>query len=140
MTPDPNSLRRCEPVVAVIDLLEDLEHDLGKYIRLPLAMLPRDASNADIRVAVERALLQTRRTHTSTQSASEIWSKFQRAAGPQLRDRPGYRVLIEAIERALAWAVELDREPSAPIDRPRLERDLGAVGQAIRAAIREVAV
>ena len=125
----------------IADLLVDLEHDLGKYVRLPLAMLPSDASEADLLTALERALLQTRRTRTCTESAAEIWRRFQAKTHARLEVHAGYHGLTEAVERALGWTAELTRKPSAaPIDRPQLERDLGAVARAIRALIPEVGV
>lgn len=41
-----------------MDALLDLSHDLGKYLRLPLALLPVDAGPAEVREALawDRAL------------------------------------------------------------------------------------
>ncbi|HKU38874.1 MAG TPA: hypothetical protein VJR89_12025, partial [Polyangiales bacterium] len=65
---------------ALRELLEDLRHDLVKYVRLPLRMLPPDADAAALRGALECALLRTRESRTVTQSARELW----RAARPAL--------------------------------------------------------
>jgi hypothetical protein len=59
-------------------------------------------------------------------SAREIWAAFVREVGDA--------GLAGVVERALAWEARLD-DP-APLDRAAAERDLAAVGEAIRGVLR----
>jgi hypothetical protein len=94
---------------ASLDLLLDLKHDLGKYLVLPFALLPKEAAPAAVHEALARALRETRR---------------------------GPRGVQTAVDRALAWEQALDAP--APLDRAAVERDLRAVQEAISALIAEV--
>ncbi len=109
------------------DLLADLAHDLGKYIRLPLAMLPLGADDDAVRAAAEDALLRTRRGPSGITSAAEIWNEFL----GELDAEPAWLLpLREAVERALAYVEDLH---VAPTDQIRA--DLEAVTPAIRVAL-----
>jgi hypothetical protein len=121
----------------LLDVLADLQHDLGKYIRLPISMLPRDASPAELREALATALLRTRQSPRGTRSARAIWQEFETEAGADARAYPSYTALEAAVERALAWEMTAARE-AAVIDRAALESDLAAVSSAIRKLIEEV--
>lgn len=120
---------------ASLDLLLDLKHDLGKYLVLPFALLPKEAAQAAVREALARALRETRRGPRGVQSARELWSGFQGELSSALPASDALRGLHTAIERALAWEGALDAP--APLDRAAVERDLRAVQEAITALIAE---
>jgi hypothetical protein len=118
------------------DLLLDLQHDLGKYIRLPLSFLPAEAATDEVRAALCTALVETRRSPRGVRSARAIWDAFAGEAREHLTSSPAYAALVQTVERALAWERALGGDDD--IDRPRLERELGAVTPAIRAVIEEL--
>jgi hypothetical protein len=111
--------------------LDDLLHDLGKYIAFPLQMLPVDASTSEFREALYQAIHVTRTGPSGSQSASEIWQDFLQEGGNVLRGQPGWNVLLNTVEGALAWGERL-RESAQPIDRAKANDDLRAVSSAIR--------
>jgi len=117
-----------------VDLLADLAHDLGKYLRLPLAWLPAEADEAAVRAAAHEALLETRRRGNEVTPALALWDGFLRDVGENLNDFSGWPELVAVVERALSWAERLD----GPLDRAELAADLGAVAPAIRALLDEV--
>ena len=91
----------------LLELLEDLEHDLGKYLRLPFSMLSSGADDAQLREALERSLLRTRGAGGCYTPAAQIWSEARAAlcvtlaSGQTLPPRYGH--LTSAVDRALAW-------------------------------------
>ncbi|MGK0357920.1 MAG: hypothetical protein ACI9U2_000203 [Bradymonadia bacterium] len=116
------------------DALAELVHDLGKYLRLPLAWLPADASADDVRAAAEQALLATRRAGAETIAAASIWAAFTEEVGDSLTQYPGWTTLTQAVEGAFAWADRLD----GPIDRAAVTADMSAVSPAIRSLLQAV--
>ena len=120
----------------LVDLLSDLQHDLGKYLRLPFSLLPREADAGQVRAALEAALFQTRRGPAGTRGAREIWKTFLDEAGGRLSGFAAFSVLESAVLRALGWRRAL--ENAAPLDRGSVEADLGAVAAAIQALLEEV--
>jgi hypothetical protein len=120
---------------ATLELLLDLKHDLGKYLLLPIALLPRDADAGALHAALERALRSTRSAGGVTRSAREVWHGFRAELGAALP--PGQRLdaLHAAVERALDWERALTAQ--AALDRAALERDFTAVQTAIAALIDE---
>jgi hypothetical protein len=131
---------------ATLDLLLDLKHDLGKYLLLPLTLLPRNADGPAVREALTRALLQTRTRsraasgaggeHPGYVSARELWAGF--SAELARAGLGGARIvpLQQAVERALAWERVLAEQSS--IERAAVERDFRAVQAAIAQLIAEV--
>lgn len=115
------------------DALAELAHDLGKYVRLPLAWLPADASAADVRSAAEQALFATRRAGDQRTAAAQLWRDFRAEVGDHLTAFAGWAALCKAVETALAWADRLDA-----IDRAQITADLSAVAPAIRRLLDEV--
>jgi hypothetical protein len=109
------------------DALSDLQHDLGKHLAWPLAMLPADASDADRREALRCALIETRTGPSGTRPAAAIWRSFLDEVGDALMVRPEWCALVDAVEGALTWADHLDRA-----DLAEATRDLAAVAPAIR--------
>ena len=114
------------------DLLLDLAHDLGKYIRMPLAFLPKDAPNPQVHAALQKALLGTR----PGQTARQVWDQFLRQAGP-LPSQPPFVRMQAAVDRALQWE-QLAQAEGGQVPRSQVEADLDAVGPAVRAALRAV--
>lgn len=118
------------------DMLMDLQHDLGKYIRMPLSFLPDGASDDEVRAAVRKALKETRSAAGKTRTARELWDAFASEAGAPLKTFAGFAALERAVEQALKWEAVVDA--GAPVDRTRAEKDLAAVGPAIRALLQEL--
>ncbi len=113
------------------DALDDLAHDLGKYIHLPLSLLPNEATDSEFRAAAVKALLETRRGPSGTQSAQTIWSQFRDEVGNELEGKPGWTGVVQAVDHALAWASKI-RVTAHELDRAELMNDLTAVTPAIR--------
>jgi len=115
----------------IVDALDDLQHDLGKYLRLPLAFLPPDASENEVQNAVHRALFETRRAGERVDDASSIWNDFRDEVDGSLDTFETFRILTARVDRALEWSQALG-EHARPLDRLQIEADFSAVGQAIR--------
>jgi hypothetical protein len=116
----------------ILELLDDLLHDLGKYIALPITMLPEKASQTDLRNAIFFAVRETRTSPLGTQTAQEIWQTFCDDSGNQLVNLPGWHTLTRAVEVACAWADRVGQE-AYEINRINLTNDMRAVSAAIRA-------
>ncbi len=121
---DPDALEEA------IDLVADLQHDLGKYLRMPLSFLPRDAAPGEVRDALGRALRATMRGPAGPRGARDLWGDFLAEAPAALQTTPDFATLTRVVEQALSWEAQL--EGDAPLDRTAIETDLGAVGPAIR--------
>jgi hypothetical protein len=121
----------------VTDALLDLSHDLGKYLRLPLAMLPVDAGPAEVRGALETALRRTRVGPSGVRPAREIWEGLRAEIAGPLAGSPGFQELEAAVEQALAWERALDGGREG-IDRAAVAADFEAVAERIRDLIGEV--
>ncbi len=120
----------------VVELLEDLQHDLGKYLTLALRLLPIDADVEALRAAATSALLVTRGGGAAGVSAEALWQHFVATAPAVWRSAAGGDDLAEVVARALAWRGRLATLEVA--DRAPLEADLGAVATAIRALREEI--
>lgn len=120
---------------ATLDLLLDLKHDLGKYMMLPIALLPGDADAPALREALDRALRKTRSTRGVMRSAREIWQGFHDELASVLAPESGLDDLRLAVERALEWEHALAAQGA--LDRAALERDFHAVQVAIAVLIDE---
>ena len=120
----------------IVDAILDVKHDLGKYIRMPIAMLPEDATDTAVRDALLHALRRTRVGSRGVRSARSIWDDFAAEVAPMLGGEPAFVALTEAVARALAW--EERAAGDAPIDRGSLEADFAAVGARIRELLNEV--
>jgi hypothetical protein len=121
-----------------LELLSDLKHDLGKYLVLPFALLPKGADGERVREALGRALRETRKGPRGVTSARSLWQRFEAELPDELATRAGLRALHDAVERALSWEQAL--EGAVEIERDAVERDLRAVQTAIAALIDEVRV
>ena len=116
---------------ALFEVLDDLRHDLAKYLGLPLRMLPRDADQVALRLALEQALHHTRQRSGTSLAAREIYAALRIALLAASAEAGAARLLAldEAVERALAWEAALSGV--RPLDRAAIERDFGAVTAAI---------
>jgi len=125
------------PLDDLLEALHDLKHDLGKYIRLPVSLLPHDASADEIRDAVVCAIDETRKGPRGVVSAKELWSAFVRECGDGCASFPTYERLGPAVERAASLRERIDM-PEERVERSEIERYLGEVRAAIQALIEEV--
>lgn len=118
----------------MLELLDDLQHDLGKHLRLPLAMLAPNSSKAQLHVAVQDALLRTRHGPNGVQSAEMLWQQFLQAAGPEFDSYPSARLARASVANALIW----QNASADELQRSEIEADFLAVAQAIRELRAEV--
>jgi len=121
----------------LLDMLYDLQHDLGKYLRLPLAMLPARASDEEVRQAVRAALQETRKSPSGIRAAQDIWDDFLMEEKGLLAPFPARARLVNAVDRALGWTSRLDAP--AALDRALVRRDFESVSRAAADLIEEVA-
>jgi hypothetical protein len=121
---------------ALRELLEDLRHDLVKYVRLPLRMLPGDAEPDAVRGALECALLRTRESPQQVLSAREIYARVKPALLSAAPDAARLQAFDAALTRVLAWEAAL--AGSRALDRSQLEADLAALASTLDAWLAEV--
>lgn len=121
---------------ALHELLEDLGHDLVKYLRLPLRMLPPDADLAAVRGALECALLRTRESRDATLGARELWAKARPALAALAGEGGSLAAFETALMRVLAWHEALSGRRT--LDRAQLEADLLALAAALDRWLAEV--
>jgi len=100
----------------LIERLDDLLHDLGKHLLLPVALLPATATADDLRAAIAAGLRQV-----------AAWHAFQAAGAAALANDTGFRRVQATVAAALVWADAVD------VDRAQVQADFAAVGQAVRA-------
>jgi hypothetical protein len=108
----------------LLDALDDLAHDLGRHIRLPLALLPIDAPETEVAAAAERAVRRTRTGPRGVFGADELLTDF--LAGVPAPLRPA----CAPLEAAVATAVALVETRPLP-ERARLKAAFDAVGTEI---------
>lgn len=118
-----------------LDCLWELEHDLGKYLNLPVTWLPEDAAPREVEEAVRAALFETRSSPRGVRSAREIWDGFARECEELLKTASRGEALVRAVDKALAWQ---DKLQAAPAHRDAVTADFAGVAEAIRALIEEV--
>jgi hypothetical protein len=119
------------------ETLYDLKHDLGKYIKLPVTMLPKDAPPSIVAEAVLRGIRETRKSPRGVLSAKMLFSAFDARYGDALSHLASYAALKSSVARAEAWARSAEAAPSSMI-REAVEPDLQAVSEAIGALLSEV--
>ena len=115
----------------LLDLLADLQHNLGKYIRLPMAMLGEGAGEEAYREALRCALLETRKGPSGVLSAQQIWDDFVKKAGGRLRGLSEFKVMVSAVKRALESEMYID-PGSPPMPMADIQEDFAAISDAIR--------
>lgn len=111
---------------AIWPRLEDLRHDLGKYIAFETRFLGPSASEEDLRSALRSDLLATRRGSRGVESAAQIWTRLRPV---DLGDDPD----VLKVEEALARLREADLE----VDLDGL-RALAELAQQVRQATRSL--
>lgn len=121
----------------LVESLYDLNHDLGKYIRLPLAMLPENASPSEVVSAIVEGIERTRKGPSGIRSAQDIFNAYHEEWGGVLSALETYRKLEEAFDRAVAWSRRVT-DGNADFDRAGVLTDLTAVGAAVAAVLAEV--
>lgn len=94
--------------------IEDLQHDLGKHLLLPVALLPPTATDGQVQAAVARAFTDTK--------AAQRWANASRAVRQDL-------ALDAAVQRALAW----QGRAAVAADLTDIKADFAAVAAALRA-------
>jgi hypothetical protein len=121
---------------ALRELLEDLRHDLVKYVRLPLRMLPGDADPDAVRCALECALFRTRESPREVLSAREVYARAKPALLAAAADATRLQAFEAALWRVLAWEAAL--AGSHALDRAQLEADLAGLSGTLEAWLQEV--
>lgn len=105
----------------LLETLDELQHDLGKHLLMPVALLPQTASHVDLRDAVDRGLRQV-----------AAWRAFGQGSGRSLAGDQAFAVVDARVAAAAQWGV------AEHLDRSRVQADFAAVGEAIRAWRRQV--
>jgi hypothetical protein len=123
---------------ALSESLFDLKHDLGKYIRLPVSMLPKDASWDEVVIQAERGVLHTRKGPAGEIAAVALFENFASEWGERLAAVDEYWGVERAVSDAHALLDRIRRnEPG--LSRGEVEQTLGAVSSAIQLLMEEVA-
>jgi len=129
---------------ALTVLLDDLSHDLGKYLVLNLRFLPADGSDqrSELLDAVTQGLLRTHHKDGQDIPAHEVWARWLVAlddADPQrtIRSLPAFEKLVSVVETALAWAEPHLDEDRILANAAQARADLMAVPEAIRDLIKQ---
>lgn len=122
---------------ALEESLYDLKHDLGKYVRLPVSMLPKDAPWAEVVAQVDRAVLQTRNGPAGALSAAMLFDRFHEEWGAQLADLPSYAALRASVASACALPKQILQNESG-LTREGVEAVLFEVSQSIQRLMDEV--
>jgi len=121
-----------------LDLLLDLKHDLGKYLCLPLSMLAQDATEAEVRASLSRALFETRSGPRGTKSATAIWREFLVEADSELLAMRDFEGLKEAVEAALNLSALLEDGSRTTPTRDGVLEVMQAVSTRIQMLIKEI--
>ncbi len=114
---------------ALSELLDDLRHDLAKYLRLPLRLLPRDPDPELLREALERALIRTQQNAAGTRSARQIYARYRPELERLADSGSRLRAVDAAAEAVFAWEAALDGERA--LDRAAIERDFETLAAVI---------
>ena len=109
------------------ELLEDLAHDLGRHVRLPLTLLPDGAAATDVREALRRAVFRTRTASGGAQGAAELLAVH--VAATPAEQRPTLAGLRAAVARAVDLASQSESDPLPPLSEVRAV--VSAIGREI---------
>jgi len=126
-----------EQMEALEECLFDLKHDLGKYVKLPLGMLPKDAPWDQVVAQVRLAVYETRKGPRGVISAADLFSAFADEWRATLSGTPSFQGLERAVHEACALPDRVAKGQGA-ISRDEAERMLGAVSVSIQALMDEV--
>ncbi|MEL6543612.1 MAG: hypothetical protein AAFQ82_03240 [Myxococcota bacterium] len=122
---------------ALVNELYDLQHDLAKYIRMPLTFLPSHATDSELRDAMRRALRETYRRGDEVVPAHRLWREFVHETPASIRRLESFSTLERAVTRALAWEHSIDQHDQ-PIDRSSVLTDFAAITASIDLLIVDV--
>ena len=109
--------------LSVKELLYDLKHDLGKYVQIPVAMLPDNAGKPEIKDALNRALYKTRIAGGKVQSAEQIWQDYHNRLLKLWDDKSALSELETAVLQILGLAGQFDT--FAENNKKELKQHLG---------------
>lgn len=113
-------------LAGALPVLEDLRHDLGKYVCFEVRFAGPDADLPTLRAALKADLLATRRRGDRTEAAWELWGRLRPAI---LSDDPD----VLALEQAVQALQQVDLEG----DRPALDAAAATADQ-VRQATRRL--
>lgn len=122
---------------SVVDRLYDLQHDLAKYIRMPLTFLPSHATDVELREALHRALRETYRRGDEIIRAESLWRECVATIPSSVRRSESFQRLENAVTRALAWEHSIDDHDQS-LDRQEILSDFGSITAAIDLLIVDV--
>ncbi len=116
----------------LVDDLADLRHDLGKYVTFEVRFLDPAAPDADLRAALRRDLLETRRGADGAESAWDLWARLR----PGILDGdPDVALLDDLLARLRA--VDLDGPRPALDSAAALAREVAAVTRRLHGRARD---
>jgi hypothetical protein len=122
---------------ALLESLYDLKHDLGKYIKMPVAMLPKDASWDEVTAQVRKAVHKTRKGQSGEISAATLFQRFVDEWEQHLASNKAYQQVALSVEAAIELNDRVEQcEPG--LTRAEIEQVLGAVSIAISSLMDEV--
>ncbi len=121
----------------LLEALYDLKHDLGKYIKLPVVMLPSNATWEEVVVQIEKSVLCTRKSSVGNLSAQDLFDRFDLEWGNLLLLNETYGRLKETVSQAVRLPAEINLNNKC-MNRYEAEQVLGAVSAAISELIHEV--
>jgi hypothetical protein len=121
----------------LLDILLDLEHDLIKYLRLPLSLVQVTDSPEIIRETLRKALFETHKGMAGTRSARVIWMGFLDESRGAMDKFKAFGRLTQCANRMLAWeAMLLPDSPQINLDE--VKEDVGCLAKAMTDLIAEV--
>jgi hypothetical protein len=115
---------------ALLESLYDLKHDLGKYIKMPVSMLPKDAKWDEVTVQAVKAILETRKGQSGVISAKMLFDQFAAEWETRLAGNEAYQQIAFSVQVAVALVGRIERH-DAGLSREGVEQTLGAVTVAI---------
>lgn len=80
--------------------LEDLAHDLGKYVCFETGFVGLDAPEPELRAALRSDLLATRRQGQSTETAWQVWARLRPTGLDGDADLRAIDAAVARLERA----------------------------------------
>ena len=122
---------------ALVETLDELKHDLGKYIKLPVAMLPKDAPKEALAEQIIIAVEETRRGPTGVLTAQMLYDRFSKEWGGILKGISSYERLKEALGRAYALVPIAKTSPNS-LSRDDVEARLFVISELIAELMMEV--
>ncbi len=123
----------------ILNLLRDLNHDLGKYLTLALRFLPSDAGDSELSDTVADSLHRTRNHQDRHESAESIWHRYRAELDPHIKTpyfpEQTWNDLAAAMSKVLSWGKRL---PVTCAQRPEIHDDFFRVPALIKQLIKEL--